>query len=275
MFASSVMHQVEEANAEEIVAAVQEAIDLDSVVLQRPGNTMSYDEKLEALRVLEELEKRKQFQGHLRFFPDEGPYAHQNYPKHMEFMRLGTKFRERMFMAGNRVGKSITGGYEMACHLTGIYPSWWEGKLFPMPIDAWAAGDTGQTTRDIVQTALLGAPGDWGTGLIPKDCLEPDGIRMRPGIPGGVDTVKIKHSSGGTSLLGFKSYDQKRRGFNGVGKHVIWLDEEPPMEVYGECLMRTMTTGGIMMVTFTPLMGITPFVQSFLEAAREDNDLGY
>jgi phage terminase large subunit-like protein len=116
----------------------------------------------------------------------------------------------------------------------------------------------------------MGESGQWGTGLIPKACLAPDGLRMRPGVPGGLDTVKILHASGGVSKLGFKSFDQKRRGFNGVGKHVIWLDEEPPLEVYGECLMRTMTTGGIVSVTFTPLMGLTPFVMEFLNAASDD-----
>jgi phage terminase large subunit-like protein len=38
---------------------------------------------------------------------------------------------------------------------------------------------------------------------------------------------------------------------------VIWLDEEPPADIYDECLMRTTTTTGIMMLTFTPLDGLS------------------
>jgi phage terminase large subunit-like protein len=50
---------------------------------------------------------------------------------------------------------------------------------------------------------------------------------------------------------------------------VVWLDEEPPLDVYVECLVRTMTTGGLVMVTFTPLEGMSDVVMSFLESQRE------
>lgn len=252
---------VELSDDEAIVTAIERSIDLEHDVGQRSGNTLSYAEKVKILEALQEYERRQQYQGHRSFFVDEGPYSYDKYPKHMEFMKAGAKHRERIFMAANRVGKSITGGYELTCHLTGQYPHWWEGKRFFDPTDCWAAGDTSQTTRDIVQRVLLGSIGEWGTGLIPKDCIA--NIRMRAGVPGGVDSVLVKHTSGGESYLGFKSYDQKRRAFQGTQKHAIWLDEEPPLEVYGECLIRTMTTGGIVFVTFTPLMGLTPFVTEF------------
>ena len=100
-------------------------------------------------------------------------------------------------------------------------------------------------------------------------------MRMRPGVPEALDNIKVLHASGGISKIGFKSYDQKRRAFQGTSKHVIWLDEEPPMDVYGECLIRTMTTKGVVYVTFTPLMGITPFVQEFLDAARLGGQVPY
>jgi phage terminase large subunit-like protein len=40
------------------------------------------------------------------------------------------------------------------------------------------------------------------------------------------------------------------------------------MDIYTECLLRTMTTDGLIMVTFTPLNGRTPLVASFLAAQR-------
>jgi phage terminase large subunit-like protein len=272
-----VFGQPEPVDTEAVVAQIEMALDLDYATDERPGNTLSYIEKAAMLEAFEEYERRLDYQGHLKFFPDEGPYRYDLYKKHMQFMRLGATHRERMFMAGNRIGKSITGAYEMTCHTTGIYPHWWEGKRFFTATDCWASGDTSQTTRDIVQTTLLGDVGYWGTGLIPLDCIED--IRMRAGVPGAVDTVRIKHTSGGISKIGFKSYDQKRRSFQGTKKHAIWLDEEPPNEVYGECLMRTVKTGdfdgGLVFVTFTPLMGITPFVKEFLDAAREQGSLPY
>jgi phage terminase large subunit-like protein len=50
---------------------------------------------------------------------------------------------------------------------------------------------------------------------------------------------------------------------------VVWLDEEVPKDVYDEALIRTMTTRGIVMMTFTPLSGLTELVISFLESRHE------
>ncbi len=54
------------------------------------------------------------------FYPDTGSLRRSLYQKHLEFFRAGRTFRERCFMAANRVGKTEgAGGYEMTCHLTG------------------------------------------------------------------------------------------------------------------------------------------------------------
>ena len=60
---------------------------------------------------------------------------------------------------------------EMAMHLTGRYPNEWRGRRFEHAIDAWAACDTGETTRDNPQRALMGPLGQWGSGAIPLDAL--------------------------------------------------------------------------------------------------------
>jgi phage terminase large subunit-like protein len=176
-------------------------------------------------------------------------------------------------MAGNRVGKTIAGTYETTCHLTGHYPDWWEGRRFAGPIKAWAGGKTNETTRDILQVELLGNIAFSGqrklvdgTGLIPKSCLgqEQGQLSWKAGVADLVDTVKVRHKSGGWSELGLKSYQQGRGSFEGTARHVIWFDEEPPMDVYGEALIRTATTQGLIMLTFTPLEGMSQVVQGFL-----------
>ena len=45
---------------------------------------------------------------------------------------------------------------------------------------------------------------------------------------------------------------------------MIWLDEEPPADVYDECLLRLMTTNGLMLCTFTPLLGLSDVAMRFL-----------
>lgn len=224
---------------------------------------MTRNEKLELLALLEEKERRKRGRKLLSYFPDTGPLRRELYHKHLAFFEAGSKFRERCFMAGNRVGKTETGGgYELVLHLTGKYPAWWKGRRFDHPINSWVAGDTGKTVREIIQSKLLGKPGEHGTGLIPADVLE----RTTPkqGVPEAIDTIYVKHVSGGFSQCTLKSYDQKREAFQGTEQDVIWLDEEPPLDVYTECLMRTMTNDGMLMLTFTPLMGMSETVMSFL-----------
>ncbi|TXN40070.1 hypothetical protein FV233_27215, partial [Methylobacterium sp. WL7] len=105
-------------------------------------------------------------------YPDTGPLRRELYPKHLAFFAAGATEYDRCMLAANRIGKSFgVGGYETALHLTGAYPEWWVGRRFSHPTDAWAAGDTSETTRDIVQAILMGPLGELGKGLIPGDSI--------------------------------------------------------------------------------------------------------
>lgn len=241
---------------------------------------LSFSEKRELASLLEEVERRKARRKLYDLYPATGPLRRELYTKHMEFFRLGADagVNERAFMAANRVGKTWgAGGYETALHLTGRYPDWWEGRRFDGPVDWWAAGDTGETTRDIIQYCLLGPVDEIGTGLIPGKDIVGEPSRRR-GVADAIDTVAVRHVSGGFSVLGFKSYDQGRKKFQGTAKHGVWLDEECPQDVYTECLLRLMTTDGLIMLTFTPLSGVSEVVLQFMDeaklAALSDGDLG-
>jgi phage terminase large subunit-like protein len=207
--------------------------------------------------------------GSTRSTPTKGPLRRELYPKHLEFFRLGVEHRERLACCANRVGKTEgMGGYELSCHLTGDYPRWWPGRRFDRPVMAWAAGDTGKTTRNILQRKLLGPVSALGTGIIPGHLLK----RTTPkaGVADAIELVEVEHiPTGGRSLLELKSFDQKREGFQGTEQDVILLDEEPPEDVYDECVLRTLETperpgGGIVMLTYTPLKGLTQLTLRFL-----------
>lgn len=193
------------------------------------------------------------------------PFGIESCPKHRAFFDAGAVYNERLFLAGNRTGKSISGAFEAACHATGVYPSWWRGKRFDKPTKGWVVGSTARSTRDVVQKELIGPIGAWGTGMIPKDKLG-DWYALQ-GVPQGIDIIQVKHVSGGWSTIGFKNYEQKIDAFFGTDMDWIWMDEECPQEIYNECLLRTMTTNGIIYVTFTPLKGLTPMVVKFSETA--------
>jgi len=206
------------------------------------------------------------------FYPEEGLLRRELYPKHLEFFAAGVEHRERCMLAANRVGKTEgVGGYETVLHMTGLYPHWWVGKRFDRPVKCWAAGDTSQTVRDIIQEKLLGPPGDYGTGLIPGECLIST-TNKAGSVPDSVEGIKVRHVSGGASRLTLKSYDQKRKSFQGTEQDLIWLDEEPPMDIYTECLLRTMGVDekgpGLILCTFTPLLGLSEVVLSYLPGGR-------
>lgn len=221
-----------------------------------------------AREIKSRIKQRRLFE----YYPEEGPLRRELYPKHLEFFRGGSYERERCMLAANRVGKTEgVGGYELTLHLTGLYPDWWEGRRFDQPVRCWAAGDTSQTVREILQEKLLGPPGSEGTGLIPGDCID----RWTPkggGVPNAVDTIWVKHTSGGMSRVVLKSYDQKRKAFQGTEQDIILLDEEPPQDIYTECLLRTMTTNGLILCTFTPLEGMSEVVLHFLPGGKVDGE---
>ena len=189
----------------------------------------------------------------------------KNYKPHTKqstFHNQGQTFKERLFLAGNRCGKTHAGAVEMAMHLTGLYPKWWQGKKFENAIQAWAASNTSESTRDILQKAYIGEFSKGTLGTIPAHLIEK--ITYKRGVTGCVDTVYVKHKNGGVSVLGFKSYDQGREKFQGTSRHFIHLDEEPDMRLYEECLLRTLDVGGLLILTMTPLKGMTDICQHFL-----------
>jgi phage terminase large subunit-like protein len=203
------------------------------------------------------------------------------------FHAAGRDHNERLLMAANQVGKSYAGAAEAALHLTGKYDAWeqatglkWRGRRFTRPVKGWVGCDTWQNTRDGMQRLLVGPPrteAEWGTGLIPGDDLL-DWSR-RQGVADCLDGVAVQHwrniakkgapprwEKDGVSTLGFKSYDQGRRKWQGETLDFVGFDEEPDEDIYTEGKTRTNATAGIVWLTFTPLLGMSKVVMLFKDA---------
>lgn len=197
---------------------------------------------------------------------------YQPYGKQKEFHAEGKRTNERLFMAGNQLGKTKAGGAEWAMHLTGRYPDWWEGATFEKPVIVWASGVTGESTRDNPQRILIGNPPkeeEWGTGMVPKDCLVDYDRAM--GVPNLLDNYVVKWGGGGDvqageSIVYFKAYEKGREKWQGPTIDGVWFDEEPPLEIYTEGLTRTNNgqRGQFSIITFTPLLGMSEVVSLFL-----------
>ena len=186
------------------------------------------------------------------------------YPKQAEFFALGGSKKERLLTAGNQLGKTEAGGYEAMVHLTGRYPDWWTGRRWHMPTRGWICGPTSLSVRDTTQKKLMGEPGvipEQGTGMIPRECILD--VSLARGITDSIDTVQIRHKSGGVSIGRFKSYEQGRSKFQGETLDWVWNDEECPMEIYTEELARITATDGMIFTTFTSLLGETDLTRRF------------
>jgi len=229
---------------------------------------LSDDELLELAQSLNVLDEKKRYNLQEFIYPQ---FLTGGYEKHIAFFEAGKTYKERALIAGNRTGKTYSALAEMSYHLNGKYPKEWPGKTFNKPIKAWAVGKTHETTRDILQKYLLGSRYDIGSGMIPKEDIER--TTTKPGIPDAIQDVYIKHYTKGVydgySELSFKSYVQGVEAFMGTAQDVIHLDEEPSeRRIYDECLTRTMTTKGSIMCTFTPLLGLSEVVLSFLPGGK-------
>ncbi|UMO76431.1 terminase large subunit [Pseudomonas phage BroderSalsa] len=208
------------------------------------------------LSLLKEIKERQKFWRIKQY----QPYGWQE-----KFITASSNCSQLLAMTGNRCGKTYTGAFIMACHLTGLYPDWWMGRRYDRPVEAWAAGISTDTTRDILQSELLGSwknPEAFGTGAIPKELIL-ETIR-REGKPGCVQAVLVRHISGGSSALTFKSYEMDQDKFMGTAIDIIWLDEECPKDIYTQCVTRTATVDGIVYLTFTPEHGLTELVKDFM-----------
>jgi phage terminase large subunit-like protein len=225
----------------------------------------------ESLQALSEYNKYNKLK---LVFPDKGPLRRDLYGPAMEFMKKGKDHRFRVYMGGNRSGKSFTTLVELCFHLTGMYPDWWEGKKFKKPTTVWIIGESGALFRDSAQRLLFGEAGEEiGTGLLPlaeknNGCGIVDYYAM-PGTPGAIGSAIIKHMSGHTVSLIVKTNEMQREQFQAAKVDVILFDEEPREDIYTECLMRLMGIGkskepGIAMLAFTPLKGLSEVVLKFL-----------
>lgn len=249
--------------------------DIDKLATGLNLTNQQADEMTRLARLLEFEEKNKDVAGFHRWFVPGTVFGIDRLPKHSAFFESTRLHRETLMLGGNRCGKTRAGAMVSAILATGEYPDWWKGVRWDTPTHIWAAGKTGQTTRDTVQDAILGPMGGWGTGALPERTIIDTSARQ--GIAGAVDIIRVRHVSGGESTIGFKSFDQKPNSFFGTARHLVWLDEPAPELVYHEMLMRTMMlkdncingpAGGRLIHTITPKEGLTQLLSSFLRSCE-------
>jgi phage terminase large subunit-like protein len=205
------------------------------------------------------------------FWPEENWHPWQR-----GFFDAGRTHRERMVLAGNRTGKTLSVTYEVMVHATGNYPGWWEGLRFSFPPNIWVLGVDAPQVKDVLQKELCGVLGENsfdGTGWVCADDIA--GVSRSQQLPGLAGDVNVQHASGGVSTLSFRAYSQSNRGagttsFAGSSVDLVLVDEQPSdPELHGQLITRTMTgnrgKGGSIIYAMTPELGYTELVRQFME----------
>ena len=191
-------------------------------------------------------------------------------PKQLAFHESSLRASERLFLGGNRTGKTNAVCMEMAMHLTGVYPDWWTGYRYQRPISAISASISLKDTRDILQKKLFVGDMD---GSMPPILHESTIVeKTNTTIAGAFDMVKIRHVSGGVSELKFKAFQQGESSFQGVKADFIHLDEVPNFRVYQEALIRTTSFDQektFLVCSMWPERGKDDLISHFIDYAPE------
>ena len=172
-----------------------------------------------------------------------GEKVHQ---KQLAFHKCPKK--NRWVFGGNRSGKTECGAVESVYMARGNHPFRENRKN----VFGWVVSLSTQVQRDVAQAKILHYLNpEWI-----QDITMLSGKKESPEF-GVIDQIRIKNVFGGISTIGFKSCDQGREKFQGSSLDFVWFDEEPPQDIYQECLMRVLDKKGDIFGTMTPLKGLT------------------
>lgn len=78
---------------------------------------------------------------------------------------------------------------------------------------------------------------------------------------GIIDRIDLNNGS----TIGFKTYEQGRKAWQGPKRHIVWFDEEPPAEIIKEGMARLIGKNAKLIFTMTPLLGHTIVYTRFVE----------
>lgn len=235
------------------------------------------NELIQLAEKVEVLKNKRKYRFLDFIYPDTGKYSIHVYKKAKEFFDAGKNYRLRMVSGGTGIGKSFTLYSEGVFHWTGEYPKWWDGKIQKNPKQWWILVESAKTWRDSGQKLLFGNSTndeDFGTGLIPKDTIV--NTMGWSGESGTIQSFEIRNKiSGGIVSIAVKTTDQKVENLQAATLDGLIEDEEAPIAVHRECLLRLrgspIKEPGIFMMGFTPWKGATDVVLSFCPDARVIN----
>jgi len=166
-------------------------------------------------------------------------FGYVPHEKQVKFHSSGVK--GRLYIGGNRSGKTVGGVVEDIWRLRGSHPYL---QVPPAPIRGRVV-----TTSYAEGVKMIMIP-EFAKWLPPSDLINgswEDSYAKQDRV--------LTLSNGSTCE--FMSYDQKLEKFAGTSRHFIHFDEEPPKSIFTECKLRLLDTEGFWYITMTPVEGMT------------------
>lgn len=151
------------------------------------------------------------------FQKDNGIYFYEPHAKQIAFHESSAPYR--MFCGANRSGKTLAGAAELVWYALGTHPY----KKVSVPNEQWVVSTDYNVQKEASQRAVM--------SFLPTNEILGNPSHIKAGV---IDTIYLKNGS----VISFKSTDSGVSRFAGAAKRGIWFDEEPPKEIWQECIAR-------------------------------------
>lgn len=166
-------------------------------------------------------------------------YAYKPHDKQIIFH--SNQHKGRLYIGGNRSGKTVGGIVEDIWWLLGQHPY----RKVPEPPVRGRIVTVSYTEG--VKQIIIPELARW----LPPSALKNGSWEDSYNAHDRLLTLSNK------STCELMSYDQKLEKFAGTSRHFLHMDEEPPKAIFQESKMRLMDTGGSWWLTLTPVNGMT------------------
>lgn len=183
-------------------------------------------------------------------------YGYKPHKKQFAFHR--SEKHTRLYIGGNRSGKTVGGGAEMA---------YWLMKKHPYRRLSLPEGP--------VRMRAVAVDFNYGIGQI----VLPEITRWLPpsyykngSFEDSYDKTTRILTLNNKSFVEFRSYEQDLDKFAGTSRHGTWFDEEPPQHIYNECMARHVDTDGYTWLTMTPVEGMSWVFDGLYKPGVEGTD---
>lgn len=170
------------------------------------------------------------------------PTVHGYVPHGKQIQFHSASEKGRLYIGGNRSGKTVGGVVEDIWWLRGQHP--YRRMIAQPPIRGRIV-----TVSYIegIQKIIIPEITKW---IPPSDLINGS---WEDSYSKAERTLTLTNGSS----VELMSYDQKLEKFAGTSRHFVHFDEEPPKDIFGECKLRLLDTGGSWWMTMTPVEGMT------------------